>query len=335
MKLTHVTVTDARVSACGRGLRALNAGRTYRYSCVLSGIHARFSNAAKVGGKEPNGSTVTAASRPVTVKLARLIPAQHPAIAIAITPRTQALTTHASSHETAGATTVAGRAVSARFKIKVTNVGNVALHRVAVGDRLATACRRSLGTLAPRHSRSYNCVDREVGAGFTEVAVATGKNLAGHRVTARSRAHVKVTVKAIAGETVTRTRSGVTVTTSRSGHKVTLSIPDVLFASGSSTLAPNSASALTTVLRMLTRTYRDGHVTITGYTDNVGSVAYNLGLSGARAATVSAWLHEHGIPSVRLSIAWKGEADPIAPNTNAAGRQKNRRVTIAIGGDRN
>ena len=334
VKLTHVTVTDAKAPACGRTLGALNAGRTHRYTCILTGIHSGLSNTTRMSGKGPNGSTITAASRPVTVKLAPLTPSKRSAIAIAITPRTQAFTTHASSH-TAGATTVAGRYGSARFKIKVTNRGNVALRRVAVGDKLAKSCARTLGALAPGASRSYHCVDRHVGAGFINVAVAGGRNPAGHRITARSRAHVKVIVKPLTGETVTRTKSGVTVTTSRSGNKVTLSIPDVLFASGQSTLAPNSTGALTTVLRMLTRTYAHGHVTITGYTDNVGTAAYNLGLSQRRATTVTAWLSGHGIPSARLSIAWKGEADPIAPNTNDAGRQKNRRVTIAIGSDHN
>jgi outer membrane protein OmpA-like peptidoglycan-associated protein len=77
-------------------------------------------------------------------------------------------------------------------------------------------------------------------------------------------------------------------------------------------------------------------VRVDGYTDSVGSDAYNLGLSRRRAAAVSAALR--GAIPARLAIQARGhgESDPVAPNTrgaddNPAGRAKNRRVTISYG----
>jgi len=34
------------------------------------------------------------------------------------------------------------------------------------------------------------------------------------------------------------------------------------------------------------------------------------------------------LPGVQLPVSGKGEADPVAPNTSAGGRQLNRRVSL-------
>lgn len=65
---------------------------------------------------------------------------------------------------------------------------------------------------------------------------------------------------------------------------------------------------------------------IQGYTDNVGSAAYNLKLSERRAKAVYEKLIELGIDKERLTYKGYGEANPIAPNTTPEGRAKNRRV---------
>jgi len=71
-----------------------------------------------------------------------------------------------------------------------------------------------------------------------------------------------------------------------------------------------------------------------GYTDSIGSVQYNLGLSERRANAVKAYLVSLGIPADRIYTEGKGKADPIASNATAAGRAKNRRVEIEIVGTR-
>ncbi len=71
-----------------------------------------------------------------------------------------------------------------------------------------------------------------------------------------------------------------------------------------------------------------------GYTDSVGTAEYNVGLSNRRAAAVKAFLVSQGIAANRIYTEGKGERDPIASNSTAEGRAKNRRVEIEVVGTR-
>ena len=71
-----------------------------------------------------------------------------------------------------------------------------------------------------------------------------------------------------------------------------------------------------------------------GYTDWIGSDAYNLKLSQRRAAAVKAYLVSKGVDPNRIYTEGKGKANPIADNKTAAGRAKNRRVELEIVGTR-
>jgi len=70
------------------------------------------------------------------------------------------------------------------------------------------------------------------------------------------------------------------------------------------------------------------HVVVEGYTDSIGSDAYNLKLSERRAETVRNLMVEKGISASRITTRGFGKANPVADNKTAEGRAENRRVEI-------
>lgn len=70
-------------------------------------------------------------------------------------------------------------------------------------------------------------------------------------------------------------------------------------------------------------------VRIDGHTDWVGGGAYNMALSKRRANSVKTYLIDRGVDPARLIAVGHGEHQPVADNTSAEGRAKNRRVEIS------
>jgi OOP family OmpA-OmpF porin len=79
--------------------------------------------------------------------------------------------------------------------------------------------------------------------------------------------------------------------------------------------------------------YPQVQIEIDGYTDSIGTDAYNQGLSERRANIVEQYLTSHGIDSSRITaVKGFGETNPIDTNKTAAGRQRNRRVEFKVEG---
>lgn len=76
--------------------------------------------------------------------------------------------------------------------------------------------------------------------------------------------------------------------------------------------------------------YPDTDLVIIGHTDQVGSAAYNQGLSERRSAAAARYLTAQGVSGARIATRGLGETEPVASNDTEAGRSANRRVEVAI-----
>jgi outer membrane protein OmpA-like peptidoglycan-associated protein len=138
---------------------------------------------------------------------------------------------------------------------------------------------------------------------------------------------VKVDTMLVNTRTQVTTRD--TVTRTVEGRDVILVLRDANFDLGKSVLRTRARVTLDSLAQQLNApAARSVNITITGYTDSIGSDAYNLKLGMARAVSVRSYLASKGVDASRMTADSKGEADPIAPNSTAEGRQQNRRVVI-------
>ncbi|MCL2596589.1 MAG: OmpA family protein [Paludibacter sp.] len=118
---------------------------------------------------------------------------------------------------------------------------------------------------------------------------------------------------------------------------VTASFDNIHFHFNKSTIAndnpldkPTSFDVLDNIASILKENAVGNKITITGHTDAIGTDAYNQALSLDRATTVKNYLVSKGIPASNISVIGMGEKQPIATNSTADGRAKNRRVQFEI-----
>jgi len=107
---------------------------------------------------------------------------------------------------------------------------------------------------------------------------------------------------------------------------------DYVFLPGQSRIRPELDPVLTKVAQEVARV--GGHVTVTGHTDNqpirTAEFPDNEALSVQRAAFVADALTAHGMPADRIVALGKGDTEPVADNTTAEGRSRNRRVEVFV-----
>ncbi len=116
----------------------------------------------------------------------------------------------------------------------------------------------------------------------------------------------------------------------RRGDDIQLVMPgDVTFETNSASLNSSFFNVLDSVATVLNE-YKSTLVTVAGYTDSTGSADYNQKLSEKRAMTVALYLHGRGVAQERLAAIGHGEKNPVANNSTAEGRAKNRRVEITL-----
>ncbi len=76
--------------------------------------------------------------------------------------------------------------------------------------------------------------------------------------------------------------------------------------------------------------YKDITLSVDGYTDGIGTEAYNQKLSERRARAVADYLAKGGIAASRMTVKGFGKSNPVATNDTAEGRAENRRVELKV-----
>lgn len=102
------------------------------------------------------------------------------------------------------------------------------------------------------------------------------------------------------------------------------------FESGRAGLRPEGKDVLEQIYNLLVQA-EDSKLELVGHTDNTGTQEGNYALSTARAETVKSYLIQKGIPASRFQkIDGRGQDEPAADNSTAAGKAQNRRVVITL-----
>lgn len=116
---------------------------------------------------------------------------------------------------------------------------------------------------------------------------------------------------------------------------VYISLSDkMLYKSGSYEISDAADATLSKIAKIITD-YKDYDVLIEGNTDDVpiaqANIRNNWDLSCLRASSVvQALQKKYGVDPKRLTAGGRGEYNPIADNTTASGKAKNRRTQIII-----
>ena len=101
----------------------------------------------------------------------------------------------------------------------------------------------------------------------------------------------------------------------------------VFFDMGSSTLNQQSQG----VMQQAAAAYKPGAtVAATGYTDTVGTPAFNMVLSQRRADAAKAAMVKAGVPAAAITTAGKGEGDQLVKTGDGVAEPQNRRVQVLV-----
>jgi outer membrane protein OmpA-like peptidoglycan-associated protein len=185
--------------------------------------------------------------------------------------------------------------------------------RIAAQDSLITVLRVELSALRQR------LWETELRAG-----VAEADRSAAESVLARRQAR-EAAVREILAEL--GDKAGAVM---RPDGTIVLQVHGIDFAVGSADLAPGQADLMNSLAAAVKR-FPGAAIRVEGHTDDTGSRSANLTLSTRRAATVAGGIQRRlDLPSGSIDTVGHGPDQPVAPNSTAEGRARNRRIDIVI-----
>jgi outer membrane protein OmpA-like peptidoglycan-associated protein len=215
---------------------------------------------------------------------------------------------------TALAVTVAASSACATKKFVRTEVGDVNTKVNTLGTSLEATQERTR-----QNEAKIGEVDTKADAAGRSAVEARAVGEAA--VTATKEVDARLTGKVDSIEASTR----------RLVFEVTLSEDQGNFKSGRTTMPDDAKTRLDQMIGQLKADPKNSFIEIEGYTDNVGTTAFNERLGLDRAEMVKRYLHEqHQMPLHKMNVISYGEEKPVAPNNTRAGRAKNRRVVVRV-----
>jgi outer membrane protein OmpA-like peptidoglycan-associated protein len=113
-------------------------------------------------------------------------------------------------------------------------------------------------------------------------------------------------------------------------YSMVLSDDSLKFPISKATLSPETQARLDAFAAKLKADNRNVYVEVQGHTDATGSDEGNMRLGEERAEAVRRYLNHQGVALNRIGVISYGAEAPVAPNTNRAGRQANRRVVLIV-----
>lgn len=127
------------------------------------------------------------------------------------------------------------------------------------------------------------------------------------------------------------------VTVDEKAGTITVTLENtILFSPGSAKLKGTTSSELDHIYSVISQRYSGRKIDVVGHTDSdpirktKNLWEDNWDLSAGRALTVLRYLIGKGLPPQQIRAVACGESRPVAPNTTAAGKAKNRRVEIVV-----
>lgn len=116
----------------------------------------------------------------------------------------------------------------------------------------------------------------------------------------------------------------------RDGENIQLIMPgNITFATNRSDIRSDFYPVLDSVAEILAE-FKKTRIKVSGHTDNTGGADLNQRLSEDRAASVKGYLVDAGVASGRVNSIGYSYRYPIASNSNASGREANRRVELEL-----
>jgi OOP family OmpA-OmpF porin len=102
------------------------------------------------------------------------------------------------------------------------------------------------------------------------------------------------------------------------------------FATGKDVIKAKSLPSLDNLAKLMIKHKEEWTLKLSGHTDDEGTPESNMILSEKRAKAVKKYLVKKGAGEEQIITEWFGQTQPVAGNTTAKGRQKNRRVEMRI-----